>query len=74
MEAVYEIMYDQTPSDGKTGWVIPEVFFFCNGGELVSTSCGWSTICLSCDDIIWIVMELRFLLLCYQNFATFRSL
>jgi len=33
----------------------------------VYTSCGWSAICFSCDDVIWIAMELRFMLLCYQT-------
>ena len=66
LEAVYEIMYDQTHSNCKVGWVILEVFFFCNGGELLFTSSGWSPICFSCDEIIWIVMELRFMLLCYK--------
>jgi len=57
LEAVCEIMHDQQ----LVAMVkLAEVFFFCNGGELVSNPCGWSSICASCDDVIWIVMELSF--------------
>ena len=70
LEAVYETMHDQRLIAMVKLAKLSLTSFFYNGGELVS---GWSAICLSCDNVIWNVMLLRFMLLPHQTLPPYAA-